>query len=178
MLIIEFGDRLRRVISAPELISTTNDIPNILLVANRMTLYDTYSKALIESGVDGTIIYNRTIMEHLFFDNPDILSTVDLDKLIQWELEFLSKFSSSKLVLLENSSDAMLSEKFLGDNSRKIYDSDEDGIFKYHQSRKLYRNFISKLKSPDLILTITDSDYKDLDRVTTVFADQIELLFN
>lgn len=144
---------LTGIVSNKEVVDTTNKIPNLLLCSNRLQVYNSFLNGVESvSSLDTTKIFvcQRTVLEHLFFGNSELLTSIDKEKLIKTENEFLSRFDRVSLVLIENHNDEMLKKFYITDKIRSAITIDNDKITSYHKLQAPYERFISQLRKIDL----------------------------
>lgn len=144
----------------PNMVDVTGKIPNIMLVSNRLNIYRTFLDTVlkISSDTDINFVMQRTILEHLFFPNEELLVMVDKQKLISAEREFLSRFDKVKLVLIENSNIEMLNKFYLTDDIRTSITKTDDKLEAYFRMQGPYKRFVGQLKE-------IDEEYRIMDEV-------------
>lgn len=170
----DYINTLTSIVDVPESVNVTSKIPNIMLCSNRLTVYNTFLDGFYSCpSVDQSefFVMQRTVLEHLFFDNQDMLSTVNKDKLINAEKEFLSRFDKVVLVLLVNKNKTMLEKYYLTDNIRTSITKKENKLEAYYNMQEPYGRFISQLKDIDLKIVIEDNFEPNSDNLISTTSD-------
>lgn len=166
-------DTLTSIAEVPEMVDSPRKLPNIMLCSNRIQVYKSflegYESVSKETGTQ-VFVMQRTVLEHLFFDNSDSITLVNREKLIEEERKFLSKFDKVTMVLIKNSNEGMLRKYWLTDDLRVAITKSKDKIESYFKMQEPYENFISKLKPIDFKFEISGEQELDSDDLTNTAA--------
>lgn len=171
---------LTSIATNPEILNLTCKVPNIMLCANRLGIYNTYLDG-IESvqtkNKNNLFVCQRTVLEHLFFDNIDLITLVDKEKLIKAENEFLSRFDNVLVVLINNFNKTMLTKFYLTDEIRSSITKSDNKLEAYKRMQEPYARFIEQLRPIDLKYQISDTDSEitsaELTSITKEIGDSI-----
>ena len=157
-------------------IANVLEIPNIMLVSNRLNIYRTFLNTVLKVSSDTNInfVMQRTILEHLFFPNEELLVMVDKQKLISAEREFLSRFDKVKLVLVENNNVEMLNKFYLTDDIRTSITKTDDKLEAYFRMQGPYKRFVSQLKEIDEEYQLVDEVNITSEKLTNITNNLVD----
>ena len=172
----EYINCLMDVAVEPSMVNVTGKIPNIMLVSNRLNIYRTFLNTVLKVSSDTNInfVMQRTILEHLFFPNEELLVMVDKQKLISAEREFLSRFDKVKLVLVENNNVEMLNKFYLTDDIRTSITKTDDKLEAYFRMQGPYKRFVSQLKEIDEEYQLVDEVNITSEKLTNITNNLVD----
>lgn len=145
----EYINSLKSVVTDESRVDTTGKIDTLMLVANRINVYNMLTNiASQNSSPRGTINYitGRTIVEHLFFDNSSWTDLeVNHEKLVEAEAKIYSKYDKVNIVIVQNECLEMLQRFYLTDKIRTSITSKEDKLKAYLDMQPRYIHFIKQM---------------------------------